>query len=99
MSVGEIIALIKAFGGGSGGGGTGGGVLVVNDVNGTLDKTYNEIISAPFAVLKNGTPPGYTSIKAIGAYGLDNDLYKVMFGNNTFYTAASENDYPILSVS
>lgn len=45
MNTGEVIALIKAFGGG-GGGSSGGGVLVVHDVNGTLDKTWNEIKTA-----------------------------------------------------
>jgi pyrroline-5-carboxylate reductase len=44
MNTGEVIALIKAFGGG--GGSFGGGVLVVHDVNGTLDKTWNEIKAA-----------------------------------------------------
>lgn len=45
MTTGEVIALIKAFGGG-GGGSSGGGVLVVHNVNGTLDKTWNEIKAA-----------------------------------------------------
>lgn len=43
MTTGEVIALIKAFGGG---GSSGGGVLVVHDVNGTLDKTWQEIYDA-----------------------------------------------------
>ena len=51
MNTGEVIALIKAFGG-SGGGSSGGGVLVVHDVDGTLDKTWQEIHDADFAVLK-----------------------------------------------
>ena len=45
MTTGEVIALIKAFGGGGGSSG-GGGVLVVNDVSGTLDKTWQEIHDA-----------------------------------------------------
>lgn len=45
MNTGEVIALIKAFGGG-GGGSSGGGVLVVHDVDGTLDKTWAEIAEA-----------------------------------------------------
>ena len=40
---GKTIALIKAL---SGGGGSGGGVLVVHDVEGTLDKTWQEIHDA-----------------------------------------------------
>ena len=50
MTTGEVIALIKAFGGGSGGGGTG-GVLVVHITNPesgvyVADKTYNEVLTA-----------------------------------------------------
>jgi hypothetical protein len=53
MTTGEVIALIKAFGGGSGGGSSGGGVLVVNvDENYTFDKTWQEIHDASFAVIK-----------------------------------------------
>lgn len=37
--------IVDAIGSG-GGGGTGGGVFVVNDVNGTLDKTWKEIYDA-----------------------------------------------------
>lgn len=51
MTTGEVIALIKAFGGG--GGSSGSGVLVVHDVNGTLDKTWQEIYSA----IENGSIP------------------------------------------
>ena len=49
MTTGEVIALIKAFGG-SGGGSSGGGVLVVHatasDDALTLDKTWQEIYDA-----------------------------------------------------
>ena len=41
----EIIDAIKV------GGGAGGGVLVANDVDGTLDKTWQEIVDADFAVV------------------------------------------------
>ena len=50
MNTGEVIALIKAFGG-SGGGSSGGGVLVVHMVNGTLDKTWREVYDAGFCVI------------------------------------------------
>jgi len=36
-----------------GGGSSGGGVLVVHDVDGTLDKTWQEIHDADYAVVKN----------------------------------------------
>lgn len=42
--IGTVIALHNALGGG--GGSSGGGVLVVNDVNGTLDKNFEEIQGA-----------------------------------------------------
>jgi len=45
MKAGQIIALIKAFGGSSGGGGSD-SVLVVHNVDGTLDKTWQEIHDA-----------------------------------------------------
>ena len=45
MNTGEVIALIKAFGG-SGGGSSGAGVLVVTYTDGTLDKTWKEIDDA-----------------------------------------------------
>lgn len=55
MTTGEVIALIKAFGG-SGGGSSGGGVLVANFTptrdGWTCDKTYAEIVSA----ITGGTP-------------------------------------------
>ena len=49
MTTGEVIALIKAFGGS--GGGSGGGVLVVHITNPesgvyVADKTYNEVLTA-----------------------------------------------------
>ena len=49
MNTGEVIALIKAFGG-SGGGSSGAGVLVVTDTDGTLDKTWKEIDDARKAI-------------------------------------------------
>ena len=51
MGLGQIIALIKSLGGS--GGGSGGGVLVVTDTDGTLDKTWQEIHDASFAILVN----------------------------------------------
>ena len=63
MTTGEVIALIKAFGG-SGGGSSGGGVLVVKrekvGENYELDKNYNEILAA---------------IQSGGAYILGDDEY------------------------
>ena len=50
MTTGEVIALIKAFGGG--GGSSSGGVLVVHqDENSVLDKTWQDINDAGLSVL------------------------------------------------
>lgn len=61
MTTGEVIALIKAFGG-SGGGSSGGGVLVVHYENGVLDKTWQEIhdavASGQFVVIQSENDDG-----------------------------------------
>lgn len=70
MNTGEVIALIKAFGGY--GGGSGGGVLVVNMVydevkdNDYSDKTWKEIHDAPMAVIAvKAVLPGGTTVNNI----------------------------------
>ena len=96
MNTGETIALIKAFGG-SGGGSSGGGVLVVHDVEGTLDKTWQEIWDAA------GTVPAYVVIS--DSTEIDWDQIAVVLANThrlstasgVFYQAESANDYPVLS--
>lgn len=45
--------------GAGGGGGSGGGVLVVNEVDGSLDKTWQEIHDADIAILKIDSQIGY----------------------------------------
>lgn len=100
MSIGEIIALIKAFGGGSGGGGTGGGVLVVNeDENLTLDKTWQEIDAAALSVLV--IPDSETGMKAyycvqmIG-HDLGSGNYFVNYGEDGgLFVTSSQTGYPI----
>lgn len=53
----DINRLIRDLGNvAGGGGGSGGGVLVVTDPDGTLDKTWQEIHDADFAVLKTELP-------------------------------------------
>ena len=72
MTTGEVIALIKAFGG-SGGGSSGGGVLVVNmaydEVKGNdyTDKTWKEINDAPMAVIVQEMTLGGNTTKTIGS--------------------------------
>lgn len=103
MNTGEVIALIKAFGGG-GGGSSGSGVLVVHEtVSGgthTLDKTWQEIHDADFAVVVSDIPP-IKSIQPIVSIGAGiNDIpyiatvYNYDKASATPYTTPSANGYP-----
>ena len=97
MSIGTEIALIKALGGN--GGGSGGGVLVVHDVDGTLDKTWQEIRDADFAVVVIATQNLVRKDPVI----VTNDArgeYKVVTGyaeEGYTYIASSASGYPTLS--
>lgn len=95
-------AAVKSLGGAasdSSGGGSGGGVLVVNDVNGTLDKTWTEIKNA---LLSGGASISHSDggvASVIGAFY--DDVYKKyycvisMVGNYMpSYSADSASDYP-----
>lgn len=75
----------------------GGGVLVVHDVEGTLDKTWQEIWDAA------GTGPAY--ILTIDSGERDCELITAVLANahrlstasGVFYAAESANDYPVMS--
>ena len=79
----------------------GGGVLVVHQTTDTdsgetvLDKTYNEIAKAPFAILhiQNG---GLTTITQLERFGYNAGVYAVKFGDT--YTTDSEDGYPKVMV-
>lgn len=83
----------------SSGGGSGGGVLVVNDVNGTLDKTWTEIKNA---LLSGGASISHSDGGVASVTGaFYDDVYKKyycvisMVGNYTpSYSADSASDYP-----
>lgn len=90
------------------GGGPGGGVLVVTDTDGTLDKTWQEIYDAPYAVFL-GTGDDYKGYSQLYEIKKDIDgragtaVYKVSFTANdgellsyANYTASSASDYPVL---
>lgn len=92
MALGTEIALIKALGGGSGG-----GVLVVHDVDGTLDKTWQEIYDADFAVVVQSVPAGKKKYAVTDVlHNRDNTefLVKLIEGDPTSYTASSADGYP-----
>jgi hypothetical protein len=81
----------------SGGGGSGGGVLVVTDTDGTLDKTWQEIHDAPFAVLVNERD-GYKGCAMLSYMSIEGRAepysYNVTFGDDATYTASSADGYP-----
>lgn len=86
------------------GGSSGGGVLVVHDVDGTLDKTAAEILAAyennTVVVKMAGEDDGTPYIDAgviVDAHVVGNDYsFGVFMGNYTMYTASSGTDYPTL---
>ena len=91
--------IINASGGG--GGGTGGGALIVHDNDGTLDKTWQEIADAGFAILNIEGTVGFTC-------NLEHsDAYYVTFAtilptgtgfDDPFgYATESANGYPVMS--
>lgn len=111
MKAGQIIALIKAFGGSSGGGGTGdNNVLVVNmTINGntaTLDKTWKEIYDAPFAVIVSSLGEdnkAYFDIADI-TYDSDFNTYIVTavqpgstYESGLTFSASTDTDYPTMN--
>ena len=81
-----------------GGGGSGGGVLVVHDVEGTLDKTWQEIYDADFAVVVQSVPSGKKKY-AVTAVLRNRDntefLVNLIEGDPASYTASSADGYPV----
>ena len=107
MTTGEVIALIKAFGG-SGGGSSGGGVLIITEDGGTgtLDKTWQEIHDAEFALIVNVVGQNYKSFIPVIEVNEDSGSYTVTtcatFNNSGeavfsigVYAASSANGYPV----
>ena len=99
-------AIARNGGGGGSGGGSGGGVLLVNEVEGTLDKTWQEIYDAPMAVvvMQSGTEKRFYPVSTVGNYG---EIYGVVFFTESFredaggyvlaenpYATNSPNGYP-----
>lgn len=103
MTTGEVIALIKAFGG-SGGGSSGGGVLVVHasdDDTPVLDKTWQEISDAYSGGLVVILVGGYGDLGYLSSVPehMEDIGYSVAFFGNQFfeqYVASSASGYPSL---
>jgi hypothetical protein len=75
----------------------GGGVLVVTDTDGTLDKTWQEIKDADFAVIKvgNSTLPVYEVRKGgTTTYTVKSMKYQSGTFSLQSYTASSASNYP-----
>lgn len=85
--------------------GGGGGVLIATDTGGTLDKTWQEIFDARFAVLcKEDSDSLFDTafLTRAEAYGGEYDVYFVSFSDPTApvivtYATASADGYPELS--
>ena len=80
------------------GGGSGGGVLVVTDTDGTLDKTWQEIVDAEYSVLKYQNGVGSYEYEPLSLTytgpGVDETvIYAVSYGPAQFGTT-SASGYP-----
>jgi len=87
----------------SNGGSSGGGVLVVHDVNNTLDKTWQEIYDAPFCVVEKeeyyGDAVMIKQVRCIEQIGYDSSGEDPRFllnvnGYDNSFVAQSANSYP-----
>ena len=91
-----IKEIIDASGGG--GGGTGGGVLIVNDVSGTLDKTWKEIYDATtggklcFIATHNAV---FDLLGLITTIATDHDTQYGVAADNQEYATSTEDGYPV----
>ena len=86
----------------AGGGSSGGGVLVVHDVDGTLDKTYSEILQGGFGVIETVSEEEawYYPILAVYAApdGTEYNVFAATGGIDTIsqikYSTSSADGYP-----
>lgn len=83
-----------------------GGVLVIHEVDNALDKTWEEILNADFAVIssyREGTEQGFPFVEksyseVVHLYS-HTDEYTVELSNDTVYVTDSPNGYPAISHS
>lgn len=83
-----------------GGGGGGGGVLIVNDVSGTLDKTWKEIYDATTGgklCLISVTNNGFDILALITIIATDHDTMYGVGADNKQYETSTEDGYPVLN--
>jgi hypothetical protein len=100
MNTGEVIALIKAFGG-SGGGSSGGGVLVIHEtVSGnthTLDKTWQEIHDADLPVVITEIPDGGGTMRTWVTFITVSDDNYIVSVDGIEYSSGTASGYPAFS--
>lgn len=70
------------------------GVLVVTDNDGTLDKTWQEIHDAGFAVILSFQQENLAQYVAVQLIGIINNTYAIRATNGNTYLADSASDYP-----
>lgn len=80
--------------------GGGGGVLIVNDVSGTLDKTWKEIYDATTGgklCLISVTNNGFDILALITIIATDHDTMYGVGADNKQYETSTEDGYPVLN--
>lgn len=105
MTLGSVIALIKSLGGGGGGGG--GGAYLINDVDGTLDKTLAEIKAAPNPkfICRASENDGHFSYKCYPiidvAYDIEDGYWVEALSAEgvRYWVCESDSEYPVLEQS
>lgn len=96
----EVFLDAIAKNGGSGGGSSGGGVLVVHDVNGTLDKTWKEIDDARkvgvVSLIGNKDISGYDIVMYLSTISGSDDFWFADFttpgGSTKSYASDSQTE-------
>ena len=86
-----------------GGGGTGGGVLIaqVNTNTGALDKTWQEVLDAPFCqIIVDIGAEGKTYLPILNIYVDSGYKIDALMANGAqmIFTAASASDYPVANM-
>ena len=101
MTMGEVIALIKAMG--SGGGSSGGGVLVAHadydDDTVPLDKTWQEIHDADFTVivLTSTNDPSQKVFEIVTSVRQDDETTFIVYTHDDVtYVSESADGYPVV---
>ena len=78
----------------------GGGFLIINDIDGTLDKTWQEIYDAGCGVIVKREDGDITNCIIIGIGAADNEYYIDAISNEyNYYKTNDPNEYPVYQPS